>query len=107
MTIISRLPALYRREPAATQAAVGVIWGGAIAIDRGVFLHTSVLNWQVVLAAGIALYGLLIRSQVIPVVKMQSALKGPPVVMHPGASSGNSGDGGPTSPAPTGTARGG
>jgi hypothetical protein len=88
MNIISKLIALYRREPAATQAAVAAIWGAAIVIDRAWVEHVAVFNWQVAMAGLVALYGLLVRAQVIPVAKIKASLragmKGEPTVFPPG-----------------------
>lgn len=67
--IVTRLIALYRREPAATQTAAAVIWAGWTVIDHAFITHTGVFSWQIVAAAAVALYGLLVRSQVIPVAK--------------------------------------
>jgi hypothetical protein len=72
-SIFLKLLALYRREPAATQAAVAVIWGAAIMFDRAFAQHTSAFNWQVGVAAVVAIYGLLVRAQVIPVAKLPSS----------------------------------
>jgi hypothetical protein len=68
-SLITKLAALYRREPAATQTAAAVIWGGWTMIDNAVIRHTGVFSWQVAAAAIVAIYGLLVRAQVIPVTK--------------------------------------
>ena len=83
MSIFSKLLAAYRSEPAATQTAVAAIYAGWLAIDNGLIKHVSVLNWQIVLAAAIALYGLLVRSQVIPVIKVQAKVKAVPPPTDP------------------------
>lgn len=66
---VSKLIALYRREPAATQTAAAVVWGGWTMIDNAFIRHTGVFSWQVAVAAIVAAYGLLVRAQVIPVTK--------------------------------------
>ena len=68
--IVARLLALYRREPAATQTAAAVIWAGWTVIDHAFITHTGVFSWQIVAAAAVAAYGLLVRAQVIPVAKL-------------------------------------
>lgn len=67
--IVTKLIALYRREPAATQTAAAVIWAGWTVIDHAFITHTAVFSWQIVAAAVVAAYGLLVRAQVIPVAK--------------------------------------
>lgn len=67
--VISKLIALYRREPAATQSAAALIWAGWLVIDHAFITRTGVFTWQIVAAAVFAAYGLLVRAQVIPVVK--------------------------------------
>jgi hypothetical protein len=82
--IIGKLIALYRREPAATQTAAAVIWAGWTVIDHAFITHTGVFSWQIVAAAAIALYGLLVRAQVIPVAKTPPGSVTPaPVVVPP------------------------
>lgn len=78
-SIIGKLTALYKREPAATQAAVAAAWAAWIVIDRALIKHTGVLDWPLVIAGLVALYGLLVRAQVIPVVKFTEEL---PVGAH-------------------------
>jgi hypothetical protein len=68
-TAAGQLLALYRREPAATQAAAGIVWAAAVMVYRAAVEHTAPFSWQVAAAAGVAVYGLAVRAQVIPVVK--------------------------------------
>jgi hypothetical protein len=75
---VAKLIALYRREPAATQTAAAVVFAGGDMLYRVYVQHTGVLSWAVVAAAAVALYGLMVRAQVIPVAKLQAA--GPAVV---------------------------
>ncbi|SRR6266851_3753720 len=67
LAVIGKVIALYRREPAATQAAVAAAYGAWLVWDRAEIKHTGVLNWQVIFAGAVALYGLLVRAQVVPV----------------------------------------
>lgn len=88
-SIFGKLLSLYRREPAATQTAIAVMYAAWLAVDNAVIKHVGVLNWQLILAGGIALYGLLIRAQVIPTVKAKAqlaagfrqAMSRPPIVL--------------------------
>lgn len=80
---ISKLVALYRREPAATQTAAAIVYAGGDMLYRVYVQHVGVLSWSVVAAAGVALYGLMVRAQVIPVIKLKAKLAGPPVVLEP------------------------
>jgi hypothetical protein len=70
---IAKLVALYRREPAATQTAAAIVYGGALVLYRAFAEHTAPVDWQVITAAVVALYGLLVRAQVIPTVKATQA----------------------------------
>jgi hypothetical protein len=76
-SIVAKLIALYRREPAATQTAAAVVWAGWTVIDNAFIRHTGVFSWQIVVAAVIAAYGLLVRAQVIPVAKPPAPVPAP------------------------------
>ena len=69
-TAIGKLVALYRREPAATQAAAAVVFAAGDMLYRVYVQHTQVLSWSLVAAGIVALYGLVVRAQVVPVVKL-------------------------------------
>jgi hypothetical protein len=80
---ISKLIALYRREPAATQTAAAVVYAAGDMIYRVNVQHVGVLSWSVVAAAAVALYGLMVRAQVIPAVKLKPKPAETPVVVDP------------------------
>lgn len=89
-SLVMKLVNLYRREPAATQTAAAIVWGGWVMIDHAFITHTAVFSWQVAAAAVFALYGILVRAQVIPVVKKAQPQPAPapapgPIVTPPPA----------------------
>lgn len=88
MSIIGKLIALYRREPAATQTAAAVVFAAGDMLYRVYVQHVGVLSWSVVAAGAVALYGLMVRAQVIPTVKVP---RQPKIVVTPVA---------PVAPAP-------
>ncbi len=82
-SLIAKLIALYRREPAATQTAAAVVFAGGDMLYRVYVQHTGVLSWSVVAAAVVALYGLMVRAQVVPVAKLPATTVAPPPAAPP------------------------
>jgi hypothetical protein len=53
------------------------VWAGWTVIDNAFIRHTGVFTWQIVAAAVVAAYGLLVRAQVIPVAKQPAPVPVP------------------------------
>lgn len=70
MKAVTWLYGLYRREPAATQAAAAAVYVLADALYRTQVQHTGAMNWSLAGAAIAAVYALMVRAQVVPTVKL-------------------------------------
>ena len=58
---------LLKLQPAAVGAAMAAVYAAAVMLYRAYAAHTGVLDWDLLVAAGMAVWGLWTYTQVTPV----------------------------------------
>ena len=58
---------LLKLQPAAVGAAMAAVYAAAVMLYRAYVAHDAVLDWDLLIAAGMAVWGLYTRSLVTPV----------------------------------------